>query len=117
MAGKRGGTHHGNPTACQTDGDPLGNDARAARRRLFARLQVTHIVFPEINPAPGVSYNTWRNELTEYNRNVRQAGFEILVTWGADWAALGRDEPAAQRVSSAIDEVREATLETLSVWK
>lgn len=27
-----------------------------------------------------LSYNTWRNEQTEYNRNQRQASFEILVT-------------------------------------
>ena len=26
-----------------------------------------------------LGYNTWRNELTEHNRNVRQAGFEILL--------------------------------------
>lgn len=117
-----------------------------------------------------LSYNTWRNEVTEYNRNIRQAGFEILVTlgevhqivffrhydqdevrgnprlgwakvllvadlaaimpppvavaadsltatWGADWAALGTDERAAQRVSRAVDEVREATLQSLSVLK
>ncbi len=25
-----------------------------------------------------LGYNTWRNELTERNRNIRQAGFEIL---------------------------------------
>jgi hypothetical protein len=27
----------------------------------------------------GFSYNTWRDERTEYNRNVRAAGFEILT--------------------------------------
>lgn len=26
-----------------------------------------------------LGYNTWRNELTETNRNVRRAGFEMLV--------------------------------------
>lgn len=26
-----------------------------------------------------LSYNTWRNELTEQNRNIRAAGFEVLV--------------------------------------
>jgi len=26
-----------------------------------------------------LSYNTWRNEKTEYNRNQRQAAFEILL--------------------------------------
>lgn len=30
-----------------------------------------------------LSYNTWRNEVTEYNRNIRQAGLEILVTLGS----------------------------------
>ena len=26
-----------------------------------------------------LGYNTWRNELTEHNRNTRMAGFELLV--------------------------------------
>ena len=26
-----------------------------------------------------LGYNTWRNELTEQNRNIRQAGFEMLL--------------------------------------
>ncbi len=25
-----------------------------------------------------LGYNTWRNELTEYNRNIRASGFELL---------------------------------------
>ena len=25
-----------------------------------------------------LSYNTWRNELTEENRNIRFAGFEVI---------------------------------------
>lgn len=29
-----------------------------------------------------LSYNTWRNELSEENRNVRQAGFEVLLKLG-----------------------------------
>ena len=29
-----------------------------------------------------LGYNTWRNEQTEYNRNIRQAGFEILLHIG-----------------------------------
>lgn len=114
-----------------------------------------------------LSYNTWRNELTEHNRNVREAGFEMLVTlgethqivfflhydqdhergnprlgwarvllvadlatmmpssvsqsadalkatWGKDWSRLGRDQAAAERVSGAIDDVRNATLEALA---
>ena len=30
----------------------------------------------------GLSYNTWRNELTEHNRNLRAAGFEMILTLG-----------------------------------
>ena len=26
-----------------------------------------------------LGYNTWRNELTEHNRNIRNAGFEMMV--------------------------------------
>jgi hypothetical protein len=26
-----------------------------------------------------LGYNTWRNELTEHNRNIRSAGFEMLL--------------------------------------
>lgn len=29
-----------------------------------------------------LGYNTWRNEQTEYNRNIRQAGFEMLLHIG-----------------------------------
>ncbi len=29
-----------------------------------------------------LSYNTWRNELTEQNRNQRAAGFEVLLKLG-----------------------------------
>ena len=29
-----------------------------------------------------LGYNTWRNEQTEFNRNVRQAGFEMLLHIG-----------------------------------
>jgi len=29
-----------------------------------------------------LGYNTWRNEQTEHNRNIRQSGFEILVHIG-----------------------------------
>jgi hypothetical protein len=117
-----------------------------------------------------LSYNTWRNELTEHNRNIRQAGFEMLLTlgevhqivfflhydrdedrgnprlgwakvllvadlatimppsveaaadsltatWGANWSALGKDEIAARRVSDAVDEVRDATIEALAVLR
>jgi len=30
----------------------------------------------------GLSYNTWRNEKSEYNRNQRQASFEVLLKLG-----------------------------------
>jgi len=30
----------------------------------------------------GLTYNTWRNELTEDNRNLRAAGFEMILTLG-----------------------------------
>ena len=30
----------------------------------------------------GLSYNTWRNEVTEANRNIRFAGFEMLLKLG-----------------------------------
>ncbi len=114
-----------------------------------------------------LSYNTWRNEVTEHNRNVREAGFEVLVTlgelheiifflhydkdavrgnprlgwtkvllvndlatimpgvtesadslsetWEADWAALGQDQRAVERISRAVDEVRASTLHALSL--
>ncbi|HBS27331.1 MAG TPA: hypothetical protein DD827_09455 [Gammaproteobacteria bacterium] len=29
-----------------------------------------------------LGYNTWRNELTESNRNIRMAGFEMLLHIG-----------------------------------
>jgi hypothetical protein len=29
-----------------------------------------------------LGYNTWRNEQTEHNRNIRQSGFEMLVHVG-----------------------------------
>ena len=87
-----------------------------------------------------LSYNTWRNEVTEYNRNIRQAGFEILVTLGEvhqivffrhydqdevrgnprlGWARvlLVADLAAIMPPPVAMDEVREATLQSLSVLR
>ncbi|GAB4191081.1 MAG: hypothetical protein Tsb002_19460 [Wenzhouxiangellaceae bacterium] len=29
-----------------------------------------------------LSYNTWRNETSEYHRNLREAGFRVLMTLG-----------------------------------
>ncbi|MES2353298.1 MAG: hypothetical protein V4568_02670 [Pseudomonadota bacterium] len=45
----------------------------------------------------GLSYNTWRNERTEQNRNIRVAGFEILKTLGdlqllVDYAHFHEDQ-------------------------
>ncbi len=107
-----------------------------------------------------LAYNTWRNEKTEANRNVRTAGVELLLklgeldevvffshyerdaqrgspregwaivlvirdlgtltpqpaaaatarlleTWRDDWAGLGSDDVAAQRISAAIDVARD----------
>lgn len=44
-----------------------------------------------------LSYNTWRNETTEINRNIRLASFEILVQLGklqiiTDHAHYGKDK-------------------------
>lgn len=39
-------------------------------------------IFSLIFAVIGLTYNTWRNELTEDNRNVREAAFEILVMLG-----------------------------------
>ena len=44
----------------------------------------------------GLGYNTWRNERTEQNRNVRVAAFEILKTLGelqliVDYAHFNHD--------------------------
>lgn len=30
----------------------------------------------------GLSYNTWRNESSEYHRNLREAGFQVLIELG-----------------------------------
>jgi hypothetical protein len=30
----------------------------------------------------GLAYNTWRNEQTEYNRNIRAAGMELILKFG-----------------------------------
>lgn len=43
-----------------------------------------------------LGYNTWRNELTEHNRNIRTASFEVLKALGelqviADHAHYDRD--------------------------
>jgi hypothetical protein len=114
-----------------------------------------------------LSYNTWRNERTEHNRNIRTAAFEILTkladfervvflahydmdenngnprigwtyvivindlaevvpgavapravelrrVWQDNWEGLARnDDTAVDRIDASINNLREATLETL----
>ncbi len=115
----------------------------------------------------GLTYNTWRNELTEHNRNLRAAGFEMILTlgelqqivffshydrdeyrgnpragwtrvlllddlsaimpghvgeasdqlratWNDNWSGLGNEAEAEQRITAAIDRVRDETLEALA---
>ena len=38
-----------------------------------------------------LSYNTWRNEKSEYNRNQRWASFEVLLLPGEPRREQGRD--------------------------
>ena len=45
------------------------------RRNLIA-------IFSLVFAITSLTYNTWRNELTEHNRNIREAAFEILVKLG-----------------------------------
>ena len=54
------------------------NDAgflQQVRRNSVALISLTIAVI-------GLSYNTWRNEQTEFNQNMREAGFETLLTLG-----------------------------------
>ena len=114
-----------------------------------------------------VSHNTWRNERTEYNRNIRAADFEILTkladfervvflahydrdlangnprigwtdvivihdlasvapppleskaaklreVWRDNWEQLGQgDESSVDRIEAAVEDLRQATLNTL----
>lgn len=114
-----------------------------------------------------LGYNTWRNEQTEANRNVRTAGVQLLLllgeldrtvffshydmdetrgsprsgwayvltvrdlgrltappatessqnllaVWQANWPGLGRDDAAANAISSAIDRTRADMLVVLA---
>jgi len=45
------------------------------RRNLVALISLTVAMV-------GLFYNTWRNEVTEHNRNLRAAGFEMILTLG-----------------------------------
>ena len=49
--------------------------AKQLRENAVALTSLTLVVI-------GLAYNTWRNEQTEFNDNIRAAGFEILVTLG-----------------------------------
>lgn len=113
-----------------------------------------------------LAYNTWRNEQTEANRNVRTAGVEVLLklgeldrvvffshydhdeirgnprlgwayvltirdlgslagtpagdaskdlvaTWEQHWFRLGENDESADRISAAIDDVRNNVLDVL----
>ena len=51
------------------------NLARQLRENAVALTSLLLVVI-------GLAYNTWRNEQTEFNDNVRAAGFEILVKLG-----------------------------------
>lgn len=54
----------------------MSNDlARQLRENAVALTSLLLVVI-------GLAYNTWRNEQTEFNDNVRAAGFEILVKLG-----------------------------------
>ena len=46
-----------------------------------------------------LSYITWRNERSEFNRNIRQAGFEILLKLGElqEVVFFGHYDPDSQR--------------------
>ena len=59
-----------------------------------------------------LGFNTWRNELTERNRNIRDAG-ELRTVWQADSAGLAEDDEAYRRIDEAIDALRQTTLESL----
>jgi hypothetical protein len=51
------------------------NLARQLRENAVALTSLLLVVI-------GLAYNTWRNEQTEFNDNIRAAGFEILVKLG-----------------------------------
>ena len=53
---------------------------RASMSTLRQQLRNNAVALISLVVALGsLSYNTWRNERTEYNRNVRTATFELLV--------------------------------------
>jgi hypothetical protein len=58
-----------------------------------------------------LAYNTWRNEKTEMNRNVRTAGVEMLLQLGE---LDHNDDAAAEAISDSIDRAREDILQVLA---
>jgi hypothetical protein len=53
---------------------------RASMSTLRQQLRNNAVALISLMVALGsLSYNTWRNERTEYNRNIRTATFELLV--------------------------------------
>lgn len=51
--------------------------------RFHEQLQRNMVAVISVFIAVGsLSYNTWRNEKSEYNRNQRQASFEVLLKLG-----------------------------------
>jgi hypothetical protein len=114
-----------------------------------------------------LGYNTYRNELTETNRNIRSAGFEMLqelaglqliadyahydkdavqgnpiagwgrllymrdmsqlvslevvaetenltAVWGSEWSTLHEEEASNERITEAINTVRDQVRETIT---
>lgn len=52
----------------------------ARRERFLEQLRGNAVALISLAVAvTGLSYNTWRNEQTEFNRNQREAAFEILL--------------------------------------
>ena len=48
--------------------------------KLFQQLRDNQLAIISLLVAlTALGYNTWRNELTEHNRNIRGAGFEMLM--------------------------------------
>lgn len=68
-----------------------------------------------------LGYNTWRNERTERNRNIRAAGFESLTINGLaalmPAAVLAENDAAYDRIDVAIDTLRQTTLKSLRALK
>lgn len=56
------------------------NDATSAPQGIGTQIRRNAVALISLVVAlSALGYTTWRNELTEHNRNVRAAGFEILT--------------------------------------